>query len=58
MVTGIANAYLDRAPVIAITGQLSTSDYPVVSHQRIKIRELYKPITKWGKPYQLKILLV
>jgi acetolactate synthase-1/2/3 large subunit len=46
LVTGIAHAYLDRSPVIALTPQLATtldSDY---THQRIALERLFAPITK------------
>lgn len=47
LVTGIAHAYLDRAPVLAITGQLPTDRYEVATHQRLDLGALFAPITKW-----------
>ncbi len=44
LVTGIANAYLDRAPVVAVTAQVS--DYATMTHQRIALDRLFAPITK------------
>ena len=47
LVTGIAQAYLDRSPVIALTGQLPQERYEIVTHQKLELRALYAPITKW-----------
>src|SRR5207244_1248193 len=47
LVTGIAHAYLDRAPVIALTGQLAVDRYETVTHQKLDLRALFAPITKW-----------
>ncbi|NPV71451.1 MAG: thiamine pyrophosphate-binding protein [Firmicutes bacterium] len=48
LLTGVANAYLDRSPMIAITGQLSTETYRQMPHQRIDLCSLYGPVTKWS----------
>ncbi len=47
LVTGIAQAYLDRSPVIAFTGQLPVDRVEVVTHQKLDLRALFAPITKW-----------
>ena len=47
LVTGIAHAYLDRAPVIALSGQLPVERYGRVTHQKLDLRALFAPITKW-----------
>ena len=47
LVTGVAQAYLDRAPVIALSGQLPTERYEVATHQRLDLKGLFAPITKW-----------
>ncbi len=47
LVTGVAHAYLDRAPVIALTGQLPVDRYELVTHQKLDLRALFAPITKW-----------
>src|SRR5437868_7886263 len=47
LVTGVAHAYLDRAPVIALTGQLPTDRFEIVTHQKLDLRALFAPITKW-----------
>jgi len=48
LVTGVADAYLDRAPLVAITAQESLSQLHKESHQYINILELLHPITKWN----------
>jgi acetolactate synthase-1/2/3 large subunit len=47
LVTGVAQAYLDRAPLIAFTGQLPTDRLDVTTHQKLDLRALFAPITKW-----------
>ena len=46
LVTGVAQAYLDRAPLIAFTGQLPADRFEVTTHQKIDLRALFAPITK------------
>jgi acetolactate synthase-1/2/3 large subunit len=48
LVTGIADAYLDRAPLVAITAQEPLSQIHKESHQFIDIPGLLRPITKWN----------
>jgi len=48
LVTGIADAYLDHAPVVALTGQGDIERMHKESHQYIDIVSLFKPITKWN----------
>ena len=47
LVTGIAHAYLDRSPVIAITGQLPVDRYELCTHQKLDLGAMFSPITKW-----------
>ena len=47
LVTGVAHAYLDRSPLIALTGQLPVERYETVTHQKLDLRALFAPITKW-----------
>lgn len=47
LVTGVAQAYLDRAPLIALTGQLPADRYEITTHQKLDLRSLFAPITKW-----------
>ena len=46
LITGVADANLDGAPLIAITGQVGTDKMHISSHQFIDLVTLFKPITK------------
>ncbi|MEZ5357980.1 MAG: acetolactate synthase large subunit [Candidatus Zixiibacteriota bacterium] len=48
LVTPIGDAYLDRSPLVAITGQASTDRMHKESHQFIDIVSMFQPITKWN----------
>ena len=48
LITGIADAYLDKAPLVAITGQGGLTRLHHESHQYIDIVNMLKPITKWN----------
>ncbi|MBA5865448.1 MAG: acetolactate synthase large subunit [Nitrospira sp. CR1.3] len=48
LMTGIVDAYLDRAPLVAITGQVSLNRRHKESHQYIDIMSMLKPVTKWN----------
>src|SRR5712692_2712872 len=46
LVTGVANAFLDRAPMLALTAQISDAAYPTLTHQRLPLAALFAPVTK------------
>lgn len=48
LVTGIADAQLDRAPLVAITGQAGLERVYKESHQYIDVVQMLAPITKWN----------
>jgi len=48
LVTGVADAYLDKAPLVAITAQASTERVHKESHQVLDIVNMFRPITKWN----------
>jgi acetolactate synthase I/II/III large subunit len=48
LLTGVVDAYLDRAPLVAITGQASTNRRHKESHQSIDVMSMFKPVTKWN----------
>lgn len=48
LVTGIADANLDHAPLVAITAQGSLRRLHKESHQIIDIVGMFRPITKWN----------
>jgi acetolactate synthase-1/2/3 large subunit len=47
LVTGIADAHLDRAPMVAITGQTGSDKLHKESHQLVDISRMLEPVTKW-----------
>ncbi|MGH7900392.1 MAG: acetolactate synthase large subunit [Thermodesulfobacteriota bacterium] len=53
LMTGVADANMDMAPLLAITGQASLNRMHKESHQYIDIVGIFKPITKWNT--QIKI---
>src|SRR5437660_10961509 len=48
LLTGVADANLDRAPLVAITGQVSLDRMHKESHQYIDLVSMFKPVTKWN----------
>lgn len=52
MITGTADAHLDKAPLVAITGQGSSDRVHKESHQNIDIVSMFRPITKWNASIQ------
>lgn len=48
LVNGVATAFLDRTPMIAISGQMSTKLQPVFTHQFVDHNQLFAPICKWA----------
>ncbi|OLC50209.1 MAG: hypothetical protein AUH43_05690 [Acidobacteria bacterium 13_1_40CM_65_14] len=43
---GVANAYLDRSPLIAITAAMSTAAAPYATHQQLDLNAVFRPFTK------------
>jgi len=43
---GVANAFLDRSPLIAITATMSTSAAPYATHQQLDLNAVFRPFTK------------
>lgn len=46
LVTGVANAFLDRAPLLAVTAQIPVAARETLTHQRLHLEALFQPITK------------
>ena len=46
MTLGVANAYLDRSPVVAITASLARASAPYATHQQLDLNAVYRPFTK------------
>jgi len=49
LVTGVANAHLDKIPLVAITAQANTERIHKESHQNIDTIALFSGITKYNK---------
>jgi acetolactate synthase I/II/III large subunit len=52
LVTGVADAFLDRAPMVAITGQASSEKLHKEAHQVVDIVGMLAPVTKWNTSVQ------
>lgn len=48
LLTGVADAYLDHAPLVAITGQAGLERVFKESHQYVDIVSMFAPVTKWN----------
>jgi acetolactate synthase I/II/III large subunit len=48
LLTGVADAQMDKAPLVAITGQGGLWRLHHESHQNVDIVNMFKPITKWN----------
>jgi acetolactate synthase-1/2/3 large subunit len=46
MALGVANAYLDRSPVLAITASHARAAAPYATHQKLDLNAVYRPFTK------------
>jgi len=52
LVTGVADANMDRAPLVAIIGQGSTARLHKESHQNMDAIAMFEPISKWARSIQ------
>ena len=50
LLTGVANAHLDKVPLVAITGQASRERLHKESHQNVNTIALFSGITKYNLP--------
>jgi acetolactate synthase-1/2/3 large subunit len=48
LVTGVADANMDRAPLVVITGQADSRRLHKESHQNMDVVGMFQPITKWA----------
>jgi acetolactate synthase-1/2/3 large subunit len=48
LVTGVANANMDRSRLLAITGQTDSHLLHKESHQNLNVVKMFEPITKWS----------
>jgi len=48
LLTGVADANMDRAPLVAITAQAGTERFHKESHQYLDLISLFRPVVKWN----------
>src|SRR3979411_3248919 len=48
LITGVADANMDRAPIVAIAGQGATTRLHKESHQILDLVNMFHPITKYS----------
>ena len=46
LITGVADADSDGAPLVAISGQVSTDKMHITAHQYLDLRSMFEPITR------------
>ncbi|MFH2007727.1 MAG: acetolactate synthase large subunit [bacterium] len=49
LITGVADANMDRAPLICITGQADSKRQHKESHQSMDVVKMFEPVTKWAQ---------
>ncbi|MFK8043123.1 acetolactate synthase large subunit [Congregibacter sp.] len=49
LITGVADANMDRAPMLVLTGQGSTTRLHKESHQIMDVVKMFEPVTKWAE---------
>lgn len=52
LITGVADANMDHAPLIVVTGQGATTRQHKESHQVMDVVGMYEPVTKWARAVQ------
>jgi len=52
LVNAVANAWLDRVPMLAFSGQIETRREPFFTHQVVDQERLFAPISKWATTLQ------
>ena len=48
LITGVADSNMDRAPMLALTGQGSSQRLHKESHQIMDVVKMFEPVTKWA----------
>jgi acetolactate synthase-1/2/3 large subunit len=46
LITGVANAWLDRAPMLAVTAQIPSRAIDTLTHQRLPLEKLFAAVSK------------
>jgi acetolactate synthase I/II/III large subunit len=47
LVNGVANAWLDRSPMIAVSGQMHSGKEATFTHQNVDHGLIFSPVSKW-----------
>ncbi len=48
LITGVADANMDRAPLVCLTGQADSERQHKESHQNMDVVSMFTPVTKWA----------
>ncbi|MFB6165857.1 MAG: acetolactate synthase large subunit [Haloarculaceae archaeon] len=48
LITGVADAHLDKSPLVAITGQGGRERLHKESHQALDVVDMFEPVVKWN----------
>jgi acetolactate synthase-1/2/3 large subunit len=48
LITGVADANMDRSPILVLTGQAATTRLHKESHQVMDAVKMFEPVTKWA----------
>lgn len=48
LLTGVADAHLDKSPLVAITGQGGRERLHKESHQALNVVDMFEPVVKWN----------
>ncbi|MDQ6975165.1 MAG: acetolactate synthase large subunit [Mariprofundaceae bacterium] len=48
LITGVANANMDRVPMLVLTGQGASTRLHKESHQIMDVVSMFRPVTKWA----------
>jgi len=48
LLTGVADAHLDKSPLVAVTGQASREQLHKESHQTLDVVDVYESVVKWN----------
>ena len=48
LITGVADANMDRAPMLVLTGQGASTRLHKESHQVMDVVDMFEPVTKWA----------
>ncbi len=49
LITGVADANMDRAPMLVLTGQGDSQRLHKESHQMMDVVSMFRPVTKWAQ---------